>query len=162
MVSSKIRQLRTGTPIHKKITLGSGDSSVDLAVVILNADVSQEIEESVQEYASENIDKVNDAVKNQYYNVLLAYHCLRDPDDLSQRVVESPKELQEILDLEDISRIVNAYGELMMNKAPKLELLSQDQIDVIKKHLEVTPLKDLSTVLLVHLVSCHQTIVSEI
>ena len=67
----------------------------------------------------------------------------------------------ECMDLEDINRVVNAYGELMMNKAPKLELLTQAQLETVKKHLEVTPLSDLSTVLLVHLANCHQTIVSE-
>ena len=86
---------------------------------------------------------------------------MRDPDDISERISSSVQEVMECMDLEDINRIVKAYGELMMNKAPKLELLTQDQLEVVKKHLEVTPLSDLSTVSLVHLANFHQTIVSE-
>ena len=89
---------------------------------------------------------------------------MRDPSDptLSTKIASSPAEVGECLDNEDISRICGAYGELIINKAPKLETLTQEELDIIKKHLEVTPLSDLSTVLLVHLKNCHQTIVSEI
>lgn len=164
MVGDKIRKLRTGEPVHKLVTIGNGNNSVDFYVVILNIDATQSIEEQVQEYCTNNADKVNDVVKSQYYNSLLAFHCLRDTGDPTYKtpVFSSVDELRQTLDIEDISRVCNAYGELMMNKAPKLELLSQEQLDLLKKHLEVTPLSDLSTVLLVHLANCHQTIVSEI
>lgn len=159
-MSSKLRNLRTGTPPHKTIVVGN-TNKIKVSVVILSADVALEIEEKVQEYCSTNDKKVNDAVRAQFYNALLAYHCMRDPDNLNERMVDNVAEVMEYLDLEDISRVVSAYAELMMNKAPKLELLTNDELNVIKNHLEVTPLSDLSTVLLVHLANCHQTIVSE-
>jgi hypothetical protein len=76
-------------------------------------------------------------------------------------MTDSPEEVAAMMDLEDISRVVNAYQELILNKAPKLEMITQNQLDEIKNYLEVTPLSDLSTVLLVHLANCHRTIVSE-
>lgn len=161
---SKLRNLRSGIPAHQNVTLGGGNSTVDVAVVALSVDIMQSLDEQVEEYCQKNTGKTNDDVRSQYYNRLLTYYCMRDPSDptLSTKMADSPDEVAEILDLEDISRVCNAYGELMINKAPKLEILTEEQLSLIKKHLEVTSLSDLSTVLLVHLMSCHQAIVSEI
>lgn len=160
---SKLWKLRSGIPVHKNVTLGNGDSTVEVTVVSLTADTMQMIDEVVEEYCKKNKDKVNDAVRSQFYNINLVHHCMRDPnsDRFSVKMTDSPEEVANMMDLEDISRIVNAYQELILNKAPKLEFITQEQLDEIKKHLEVTPLSDLSTVLLVHLANCHRTIVSE-
>ena len=160
---SKLWQLRAGIPIHKNVTLGNGDSTVQVTVVSLTADIMKMIDEVVEEYCKKNRDKVNDVVRTQYYNINLVHHCMRDPnsDRFSVKMTDSPDEVAEMMDLEDISRIVNAYHELILNKAPKLEMITQEQLDEIKNFLGVTPLSDLSTVLLVHLANCHRTIVSE-
>lgn len=161
---NKLRKLRLGIPEHQNVTLGNGDNAVTVAVVALSADIMQQLDEQVEGYCQKNADKVNDDVRTQYYNRLLTYYCMRDPEDptLQTMMAESADEVAEIMDIEDISRICNAYGDLMMNKAPKIEIISEEQLELIKKHLEVTPLSDLSTVLLVHLGSCHQAIISEI
>lgn len=161
MSSAKsLRDLRRGIPPHKRVHIG-GTDGYDVTVVILSADKCLELEELTNEYCNTREKRVNDTVRNQFYNALLVNECMRDPDDISERISSSVQEVMECMDLEDINRIVKAYGELMMNKAPKLELLTQDQLEVVKKHLEVTPLSDLSTVSLVHLANFHQTIVSE-
>lgn len=156
---SKLRNLRTGKPLHKKITLGNGDSQISVAIVILNSDTMLQIEEKTEEYCQTH--KVNNNIKTQYYNRLLVSECMRDPDDTHIKLAESEEEIGAYMDLEDISRVVKAYQELMVNKAPKIEFLSQEDLDELKKHLEVTSLNDLSTVLQIHLKSCHQTLVSE-
>lgn len=160
---SKLWKLRSGVPVHKNVTLGNGDSTVEVTVVSLTADTMQMIDETVEEYCKKNKDKVNDAVRAQFYNINLVHQCMRDPnsDRFSVKMTDSPEEVANMMDLEDISRVVNAYQELILNKAPRLEMITQEQLDEIKKHLEVTPLSDLSTVLLVHLANCHRTIVSE-
>ena len=160
---SKLWQLRAGIPVHKNVVLGNGDSTVEVTVVSLPAETMQMIDEVVESYCKQNRDKVNDAVRSQFYNINLVYHCMRDPhsDRYESKMADSPEEIAKIMDLEDISRIVNAYQELILNKAPRLEMITQEQLDDIKKHLEVTPLSDLSTVLLVHLANCHRTIASE-
>lgn len=155
-----LRDLRKGIPPHKRVHIG-GTDGYDVMVVILSADKCLELEELTNEYCNTREKRVNDTVRNQFYNALLVNECMRDPDNISERIASSVQEVMECMDLEDINRIVKAYGELMMNKAPKLELLTQDQLEVVKKHLEVTPLSDLSTVSLVHLANFHQTIVSE-
>lgn len=155
-----LKDLRRGIPPHKRVHIGGADG-YDVMVVVLSADKCLEIEEQTQDYCSSRGSKANENVKNQFYNALLVANCMRDPDDLTVPIASSLNEVMECMDLEDINRVVNAYGELMMNKAPKLELLTQAQLETVKKHLEVTPLSDLSTVLLVHLANCHQTIVSE-
>ena len=155
-----LKDLRRGIPPHKRVHIGGADG-YDVMVVVLSADKCLEIEEQTQDYCSSRGSKANENVKNQFYNALLVANCMRDPDDLTVPIASSLNEVMECMDLEVINRVVNAYGELMMNKAPKLELLTQAQLDTVKKHLEVTPLSDLSTVLLVHLANCHQTIVSE-
>lgn len=158
--AKSLKDLRRGIPPHKRVHIGGADG-YDVMVVILSADKCLEIEEQTQDYCSSRGSKANENVKNQFYNALLVSNCMRDPDDLTVPIASSLNEVMECMDLEDINRVVNAYGELMMNKAPKLELLTQAQLETVKKHLEVTPLSDLSTVLLVHLANCHQTIVSE-
>ena len=155
-----LKDLRRGIPPHKRVHIGGADG-YDVMVVVLSADKCLEIEEQTQDYCSSRGSKANENVKNQFYNALLVANCMRDPDDLTVPIASSLNEVMECMDLEDINRVVNAYGELMMNKAPKLELLTQTQLETVKKYLEVTPLSDLSTVLLVHLANCHQTIVSE-
>jgi hypothetical protein len=160
MASDKLYKLREGIPPHKNVTIRGENFSV----VILPTDTMRLIEEQTEEYCQKNKDKANDAVRQTYYDRLIAYHSLRDPDDitLSTKVAEKPEDIGSILDQADVGIITNAYGELLLNKAPKIELLTQEELDIIKKHLEATPLSDLSTVLLVHLSNCHQAIVSEI
>lgn len=160
---SKLWQLRAGIPVHKNVTLGNGDSTVQVTVVSLPADTMQMIDETVEEYCKKNRDRVNDTVRMQYYNINLVHHCMRDPnsDRYSAKMTDSPEEVAAMMDLEDISRIVNAYQELILNKAPRMEMISQEQLDEIKNYLGVTPLSDLSTVSLVHLANFHRTIVSE-
>lgn len=160
---SKLWKLRAGIPVHKNVVLGNGDSTVEITVVALPAETMQMIDETVEAYCKQNRDKVNDAVRSQFYNINLAYHCMRDPNSerYTEKIAESPEEVARAMDLEDISRVINAYQELILNKAPRLEFITQEQLDEIKKHLEVTPLSDLSTVLLVHLANCHRTIASE-
>jgi hypothetical protein len=60
------------------------------------------------------------------------------------------------MDLEDISRVTMAYGELMVDKSPKLELMNEEEFEEIKKFLETTRLNDLNTVSLVHLTNFRQ------
>lgn len=160
---SKLWQLRAGIPVHKNVTLGNGDSTVQVTVVSLPADTMKMIDETVESYCKKNQDKINDAVRAQVYNINLVHHCMRDPnsDRFSDKMTDSPEEVAEMMDLEDISRVVNAYQELILNKAPRLEMITQTQLDEIKNFLEVTPLSDLSTVLLVHLANFHRTMVSE-
>lgn len=155
-----LRDLRRGTPPHKRVHIGDTDG-YDVQVVILSADKCLELEELTNEYCSTREKRVSDTVRNQFYNALLVHECMRDETDLTVKMSSSAQEVMECMDLEDINRVVKAYGELMMNKAPKLELLTEDQLEVIKKHLEVTPLSDLSTVSLVHLANFHLSIVSE-
>lgn len=160
---SKLWKLRAGVPIHKNVTLGNGDSTVKVTVVSLPADTMQMIDETVEAYCKKNRDKVNDVVRTQFYNINLVHWCMRDPDSdrFTVKMTDSPEEVASIMDLEDISRVVNAYQELLLNKAPKLEFITQEQLDEIKNYLEVTPLSDLSTVSLVHLANFHRTLVSE-
>lgn len=162
MAGGELSKLRRGIPPHKKVTLGNGEDSADFMVVLLSADKTQELDELTEEYARENEKKVNQRVRNSFYSRMLCAMCLRSVDDktLSEEIT-TYEEVGKILDSEDIDRICTAYKELMVNKAPKVEVLNDEQLEEIKNYLEVTSLKDLSTVLQVHLKSCHQTIVSE-
>lgn len=166
---SYLKRMRTGQPPHGIITLGNGSDSFEVAVVLLSNDIMLNINELVEDRYHEIIDGTNtmknplDTQKNRamYYNRLLCYHCLRVPTDLSQRVASSADEIGELLDDEDIKRVCEQYNNLIINKAPKLEVLNEEELESLKKYLEVTPLKDISTVSLVHLKYFHQTLVSE-
>ena len=127
------------------------------------------INEAVEDRYHPTIDGENiiknpmDSQKNRamYYNKLLCYHCMRVPTDINEKIASSPDEIGELLDVEDIQRVCEKYNELIVNKTPKLEVLTEEELDSLKKYLEVTPLKDISTVSLVHLKYFHQTLVSE-
>lgn len=157
---SYLRSMRTGQAPYCRVTLGNGSGSFDIAVVIISSDEMLEINELTEErYHNKDID--NERNRARFYNRLLCYHCMRTLEDTSVKIASSPDEVGELLDDEDIKRVCEKYNEMIVNKAPKLEVLKEEQLDELKKYLEVTPLKDISTVSLVHLKYCHQTLVSE-
>lgn len=166
---SYLKKMRTGQPPHKIVTLGNGSGSFEVAIILLSNDVMLSINEAVENRYHVTIDgdKVirhpMDSQNNRamYYNRLLCYHCMRVPTDLNEKIASSADEIGELLDIEDIQRVCEKYNELIVNKAPKLEVITEEELDSLKKYLEVTPLKDISTVSLVHLKYFHQTLVSE-
>lgn len=157
----KLSQLRTGRPVYKTITLSNGTDSFKVAVVLLPSDTVQQCEEETERYVNEHKGSANDNVRNQYFDKLLCYHCLRNPENLDEKLADDVDEIGEQLDVEDISRITGAYRELMVNKAPKIELLTNEDLEEIKNYLSETQLKDLNTVSLVHLTNFHQTMGSQ-
>lgn len=160
---SYLKKMRTGQPPHGIVTLGNGDDSFEVAVVLLSNDEMLNINEAVEDrYPSEDkLTMQKQKIRASFYNRLLCYHCTRVPGNLGTKVASDPDEIGSILDDEDIKRICEQYNNLLVNKAPKLEVLTEEELDSLKKYLEVTPLKDISTVSLVHLKYCHQTLVSE-
>ena len=158
MAGSKISQLRQGKPVSKIVDL----RGKEFGIVLVSMDILRDIEEKTQSYTVNNPGKASESSRNNYYEVQLAYNCLRDLEDetLETKAADSVEEISQVLDNEDINRVMNAYSDLLLQKAPKLEMITEEQLTEIKKHLEVTPLKDLNTVLLVHLMNCHQVIVS--
>lgn len=158
----RLSELRLGTITSSKIEV-MGET---MAIVILPADTIREIEELSEQYVQgiEGIEsQSNMNIKNMFYDRLLVYHCLRDSNKLDVKIADSPDEVGESLDIDDIRRIAERYGEMMLNKsdATSLELLDEEQLDNIKKFLETTQLKDLNTVSLVHLANFHQAIALE-
>lgn len=167
---NRIRNMRLGKRSHLTVTLGTGDDSVMVAVVLLPSDIMLEINEIVEERYSPTVlhdgkvvknPKLNDVTRNQFYNQLLCMHCMREPDNLDGKIFSNVEEVGSILTLEDIKRVCEAYNNLIVNNSNKLETLKQEDYDELKKHLEVTPLKDLSIVSQVHLMYFLQTIRSE-
>lgn len=161
---SYLKRMRTGQPPHGIITLGNKGDSFKVAVVLLSNDEMLSINEAVEDRYPDMDDKASPTkhkIRASFYNRLLCYYCTRVPDDLSTKIASDPDEIGKILDDEDIKRICEQYNNLLVNKAPKLEVLTEEELDELKKYLEVTPLKDISTVSLVHLKYCHQTLVSE-
>jgi hypothetical protein len=161
--NTKVSRLRRGVKPHKLVTLGNGSDTIDVMVVLLPSDLIMSIEEQVEEYCQKNEGKVNPKIRNKLHNKLLCHYCMRDPEDPTYNtfMTESPDDVGRNMDDEDIKRICEAYNQLLINKAPKLEMLNEDEFKSLKKYLEVTPLSGLSTVSLVHLTNFHQTIVSE-
>ena len=153
----RLRDLRRGLP-RKTISLGNGKDSFEICVVMLSADTMLDINSKVDEKYGTDSKSI---AKSQYYNILLCTQCMRSVDDIEEHLVYDPDELASLLDLEDIRRVCEAYNELIINKAPKLETLKEEDYDALKKYFEVTPLKDLSTVSLVHLMYFLQTVRSE-
>ena len=154
---SYLKRMRTGQPPHKIVTLGNGSDAFDVAVVLLSSDEMLTINEEVEERyrpvydGDTEIRNPKDSQKNRmsYYNKLLCYNCTRVPDMLDVKVASDVEEIGALLDDEDIKRICEQYNELLINKAPKLEVLTEEELDQLKKYLEVTSLKDISTVSLV-------------
>lgn len=157
MAGSKIAQLRQGTPPHKIINI----RGVSMAVVLLPSDTVRKIEEKVEQYCNINKDKVNENVRNQYYDSMLAYESLRDDNNLDEHIADNMDEITKVLSPTEINYVCTIYGELMMDKDPrKLELLTAEQFEELKKYLEETPLSDLNTVSLVHLSNFRQAMIS--
>lgn len=157
----KLSQLRTGKQVYGIVKLSNGTEEVKVAVVLLPSDTIQLCEEQTEIYVNEHKDSANDNVRNQYFDKLLCFHCLRNPDNLNEKLADSVEEIGEQLDVEDISRITGKYRELMVNKAPKIELMTNEDLEEIKNYLSEIQLKDLNTVSLVHLTNFHQTMDSQ-
>ena len=167
---SYLKRMRKGEPPHMIVTLGNGSDAFDVAVILLSNDIMLGINEKVEDRYHTTIDEngnvIKSGIENQktramYYNRLLCFECMRVPGNLKERIAGDADEVGRLLDDEDIKRVCERYNELLVNKAPKLEVLTEEELDSLKKYLEVTPLKDISTVSLVHLKYCHQTLVSE-
>lgn len=167
---SRIRNMRMGRHSCMNVTLGSGDDSVMVAVVLLPSDIMLDINEAVEERYAPTIlndgtvvknNKQNDITRSQYYNQLLCFHCMREIDNTDEKIFSSVDEVGSILTLEDIKRVCEAYNSIIINNSNKLETLKQEDFEELKKHLEVTSLKDLSIVSQVHLMYFLQTIRSE-
>lgn len=163
MAGGKVSQLRRGIRPHKLVTLGVDGSTIDVMVVLLSSDVMQLIEEQTEEYCQTNSKKVNSKVRAKYHNKLLCHYCMRDPEDPKYEVfmTDSVNEVGQNLDDEDINRVCEAYSELLVNRAPKIGMLKQEEYEELKKVLEITQLSDLSTVSLVHLKHFHLTLASK-
>lgn len=165
----RLRNMRMGNKAHALVTLGNGDDSVDVAVVLLPSDIMLSINETVEEryhnIVQDGVEisnpKVNEVTRNQYYNQLLCMYCMRDVSDLDSRIFDNEKDVGSTLTLEDIKRVCEKYNELIINNSEKLETLKEEDYDELKKYLEVTPLSDLSIVSQVHLMYFLQTILSE-
>lgn len=167
---SYLRRMRTGQHPHVIVTLGNEGDGFNVAVVLLSSDDMLDINEQVDKRYAPKYDKEGKAIPNpvgtqnnrsRFYNRLLCYHAMRLPEDLEIRVADSPDEVGELLDDEDIKRVCEKYNELLVNKAPKLEVIKKEELEELKKYLEVTPLNAINTVSLVHLKYCHQTLTSE-
>lgn len=156
-MASKLSNLRQGIPPHKNITI----RGIKVEIVVVSADATKQCEELAEQYYNNNKDKVNERVKAQYFDTLLAYQCMRDPDDptFNTKIADSFDEVSQTLDVDDINKVMSAYSELLMNKT-KLELMTEDEYTELKKFLEVTQLSDLNTVSLVHLTNFRQAILS--
>lgn len=165
---SYLKKMRCGQPPHNVATLGNGSGAFDVAVVLLSNDtmlsINEEVESRYHPVTENGVEVKNpmDNPKNRalYYNRLLCYHCMRIPTDLNTKVASSADEVASMLDDEDIQRVCEKYNELIVNKAPKLEVITEGELDEIKKYLEVTPLSDINTVSLVHLKYFLQTVTS--
>lgn len=158
----KISALRSNKPISQMTEI----NDVRVAVVILPSEKMVEIEILTEQYAQDmktnkNIT-VTQALRGMYFDQLLAYHCLRDPDDptLSKYAADSVDEIRQTLDVEDINKVTRVYGELMLSKYSGIDIMTEEKLEEVKKHLSQTELKDLSTVSLVHLANFHRVIVS--
>lgn len=167
---SYLKRMRKGEPPHMIVTLGNGSDAFDVAVILLSNDtmlgINEQVEDRYHTTIDENGNVIKSGIENQktramYYNRLLCFECMRVPGNLKERIAEDADEVGKLLDDEDIKRVCERYNELLVNKAPKLEVLTEEELNSLKKYLEVTPLKDISTVSLVHLKYCHQTLVSE-
>ena len=166
---NKIRSLRSGKRTRGFVKLGMGEDSVTVAVVLLPSDIMLDINETVEErYAPEIKDgvavknsKQSDVTRAQYYNQLLCYHCMCEPEDLDVKIFEKFEDVGHNLTLEDIKRVCETYNNIIVNNSDKLETMKPEDYDELKKFLEVTPLKDLSIVSQVHLMYFLQTVLSE-
>ena len=173
-LKQKLINLRTGNPSRRTVILGNGDDSVTICAVLLSSDTMLDINEKVDQRYGHNVEVDDDDVnvdtsimsaskvtRMQYYNILLCYYSMRNPDNIDEYIFDSYEQTASVLNLEDIKRVCEAYNEIIINSAPKMELLTQEDYDELKKFLEVTPLRDLDTVSLIHLKYFHQTIHSE-
>lgn len=146
-MGSKLAELRRG--VTKRIVTLS--DKVEIAVLIVPTGTLRRIESDIEEWCQSHQSSANDQVRRQLYDIMLCHECMRDKDDINVKVTSNWEEAEELLDAEDVSRVLGAYKELMVNKAPKIELLTDEEFNNLKKSLEKIELTDLSTVSALHL-----------
>jgi len=151
----KLAKLRLGTPPHKIISV----KGMDIAVVVVSSDVIRICEEAISSHKYTK-DGITDDLRNYIYDVNMCFHCMRDPEDLNIKVADSIKETRESLDMNDVHLVTQAYQDLMLEGAPKLEMITEEEYTSIKKTLEQTKVNDLNIVSQLHLKSFHLTTIS--
>lgn len=150
---SKLADLRRG--VTKGTVTLSGN--IEVAVVIVPTSTLRQIECDIEEWCQGHPKQASQQVRKQMYDIMLIHECTRDKDNIDVKITDSWQEAETLLDNEDVSRILSRYQELMVNKAPKIELLTDEEFEKLKKLLEGTKLTDLSTVSALHLKNCLTT-----
>lgn len=68
----------------------------------------------------------------------------REPEDYSVRVFKNTIQMMEVLEPSDINHLYDAYVEMTLEISPRMDQLSEQEIDFLEGIFEVMPWKDLS------------------
>lgn len=74
--------------------------------------------------------------RDRMHQIYDLYEAIRDPNDLSQHVFDSPEQMTEELEPVDINHLGDLYQRMIEDSSPALDGLSAEQLDELKKALE--------------------------
>ncbi len=81
---------------------------------------------------------------NVILNSYILYEALKVPDQHDKFFAESPEEIRELLSLSELDGLIDEHMALQEDTSKELNILSKDDLEEVKKHLETTQLNDLS------------------
>lgn len=85
----KLSKLRNGEQIHSFVTI----DNLKMAVVVLPSDTIRQIEEETTKHMSEiEIESASSVIRNLFFDQLLCFHSLRDPENLDVKMADNIKD----------------------------------------------------------------------
>lgn len=151
----KLSSLRRDVPPHSmhEFKDGNGKPIFEFAIVLLNMEQIRRCGEQVVLFNKNNeVDDPN--YSEVIFNINLVYHCMRQPDNLDMHIANGIDEIQEFLSEGRMNYIVEQYYLLEAVHSPKsLELLTNEEMEELKKLIGQIQLSNLSTISQAHLKS---------
>jgi hypothetical protein len=129
----RLSRMRLGKAVAEIRPLLS-DPEIQLAIVPLTE--SEYLNCLTKTVALDLPDNIAGASMRDRHNTNeLLVRALRDPEDLTKRPFSGVDELTESLNVEDINFLMEAYWQMMAEVSPSVEMLSDADIEELKKVL---------------------------
>lgn len=138
----KLNRMRLGQAVADLHYLPS-DEEIQVALVPLTeAEYVEAIEITANRPIPETI--AGAGVRDRYNQAEVLVRAIREPSDHSQRMFESIEEMQTAIEVSDINFLMDAYFEMVESSSPKIDSISPEELEDVKKVLQEIDLKELS------------------
>lgn len=127
--------MRLGQAVCDYVQLPS-DPEIQVCIVPLTEAQYRQVLEKVAKLPFPD-DMAGAAIKDRSSAQETLVRAIREESDLTQQVYENVEDLMEDFDVYDIDHVIDAYSEMVEKASPSLDGLSPEELERLKKALQV-------------------------